>query len=469
MQENLGRQATTGEKREWNRPAQGDAGSGENPRAAATAEWLGETPGAVARLRWIIFGSTLFIALFVALFLWRSQSLVSQTLDIYRFADVGRNLAEGRGFRFTGGGLTIRRGPGYPAFIALLYLVFGAKPVVVQLAQCVLAAGTAVLTFEIGRKVFSSVRVGLIAAVAVALHPMLLRYIPDIQVENLLTFLYTLTVYRTVRLVERGSIANGAWVGASAAAAAMVKAVALPYAAAFAVGYLLWRRRSSRGLSGPLPGWRPIAAMCGAMAIIILPWTYRNYEVTGRFVLVSGNAAGEFLRGYVFAQPRYYLLKDEAYVVGENEANDMERALMARQGLVYERDEVEMEQALNVAAREKLRGDPAAFVKKFVIGLFMFWYVVSSRFNSLLVGGCAVAAWALAIVGLLRARGERRPFWLLLLPVLALNLMYAAVLALGRYSAPCIPTLVILAAFGADRLLPKGRGAAAPATTPSAE
>jgi len=44
-------------------------------------------------------------------------------------------------------------------------------------------------------------------------------------------------------------------------------------------------------------------------------------------------------------------------------------------------------------------------------------------------------------------------FWLLLLPLFSLNLVYALVLALGRYSAPCIPALVVLAAFGVESLL----------------
>ena len=71
----------------------------------------------------------------------------------------------------------------------------------------------------------------------------------------------------------------------------------------------------------------------------------------------------------------------------------------------------------------------------------------------MLVGGLALAAWALAFYGMKRGKGRERAFWLLLLPVLSLNLVYALVLALGRYSAPCIPALIVLAAFGVDRLL----------------
>jgi hypothetical protein len=193
--------------------------------------------------------------------------------------------------------------------------------------------------------------------------------------------------------------------------------------------------------------------MIAAMGLVILPWTYRNYQITGQFVPVSGNASGEFLRGYVFAQSRYYLLRDPPYSVGEEEANDMQRKLFRDQGLVWERDQVETERVQSAAMKQKLLSSPAAFVRKAVIGGFMFWYVVTSRANSLLVGALAVGAWALALYGMRRGVGRGRAFWLLLLPIFSLNLIYALVLALGRYSAPCIPTLMVLAAFGVDCLM----------------
>ncbi len=164
---------------------------------------------------------------------------------------------------------------------------------VIQVVQALLAAGTCLLVFEIGRKLFT-LRTGLIAGALASLHPMVMRYVPDIQVETLLTFLYTLTVYRTVCLVEQGTLLNAFLMGLAAAAAAMTKAVALPYAALFAAAYLAfrhWHRAPGEGRA-ILPGIGAVVAMILAMGLVILPWTYRNYEVTGKFVLVSGNASG---------------------------------------------------------------------------------------------------------------------------------------------------------------------------------
>jgi len=412
-------------------------------------------------LRLWIFAGALAIGLLTVFVFWGKQGLVDQANDIYRFAEYGQNIALGNGFRPNDGPLTIRRAPLYPALIALLYTIFGAKPIVIQMFQAALAAGTTLLAFEIGRRVFNP-RTGLLAAVATGLHPMVLRYIPDIQVETFLTFLYTLAIYWSVRLAERETLLHGFWFGLSCGAAAMVKGVALPYPALFIVAYL-WRSYSRRPKgSNVLPGWLSVAGMLVAMGLIILPWTYRNYTTTGRFVLISGNASGELLRSYVFAQPRYYLLQRHAYSDGENEANEMQIQLFRSQGLTWNRDEAETEQVQNVAAVQKILSAPSAYLKKCVIAFFMFWYVVTTKVNSLLVGGLALAGWILAFVGMYRGRGKGYQFWLLILPIVSMNLIYAAILALGRYSAPCIPSLMVLAAFGVNTLLPQRRSTPEP-------
>jgi hypothetical protein len=99
-------------------------------------------------------------------------------------------------------------------------------------------------------------------------------------------------------------------------------------------------------------------------------------------------------------------------------------------------------------------------VKKTFIGVFTFWYQMTSLKNSLAAGALAFAAWAFAAVGLKRAWKEGQPAWLVLAPIVYLNLFLAALLSLGRYSVPVLPCLMVLAAFGADTLirrLPKGQ------------
>ena len=65
----------------------------------------------------------------------------------------------------------------------------------------------------------------------------------------------------------------------------------------------------------------------------------------------------------------------------------------------------------------------------------------------------AIGAWALAAVGIKRARREQISTWPLLLPIVYLNVVLALLLALGRYSVPVLPALMAISAFGIDTLL----------------
>jgi len=400
----------------------------------------------------VVFAVALGISLLVTFVIWKHQGAVIQADDPYGFSLFGQHIAEGRGLvQLTNPSLpTMRRAPLYPGVIAALYVLAGGPNTdLVRLLQCIVAGGTAALTFGIGARMFSR-RVGMVAGLLTAVHPMVLRYVPDLQVECLLTFFMTLMVWSGVRFIEKPTLAWGAAVGAAGALGALVKGVLVISPPIFAICYLV--RQIAR--KEPFP-WRipSLAAMALAMCVVILPWTARNYQVSGQFVLISTNAGGEFLRGYVFAQPKYFLLQQRPYVDGELEANQMEIDLFAAQGLVWEKDEAETERVLNKAAKEKFLAEPGAFVRKFFIQIFTFWYELTSRTNSAVVGGMALVAWILALFGWRRARSEQRPFWPLLQPILTLNVLCAVLLALGRYSAPTIPTLMVLATFGLFTLM----------------
>ncbi len=404
----------------------------------------------LAHPRLFVFAAGTGAALLMTFVIWRHQSAIILADDPYGFSVLGRSIAEGRGLaQITNPDLpTMRRAPLYPAIIAAIYAVLGPHTSLVRLVQCFVSGATATLTFGIGRRVFSK-GVGLLAGILCAFHPMIVRYVPDLQVECFLTFFTTLMVWCGIRFMKEPTPAWGFALGAAGALGALVKGVLVLCPPIFALCWLVRQLRRSEPLRFP-----SLVAMAVAMCVVILPWSARNYKVTGgQFVLISTNAGGEFLRGYVFAQPKYFLLEKRPYVDGEAEANQMEIDLFKSMGLVWEREEAETERVLSKAANLKLKSDPVAFVRKAFIGLFAFWYELTNRLNSALVGGLAVVAWILALIGWRRARAENRVLWPLLQPILTINILYATLLALGRYSAPAIPTLMVLAAWGIACLL----------------
>ncbi len=156
--------------------------------------------------------------------------------------------------------------------------------------------------------------------------------------------------------------------------------------------------------------------------------------MTGKFVLITTGFNDAFLRGYVFSEKDYALLRRPPYTDAENASNAWFKSLAEKAGTVWERDDYETEQVLGRRGEAQAEGRAGEFVRKFSTGLFTFWYQMTSLANSLLAGVCALGAWVLALLGVGRAWREDQPLWMFLLPGLHLNLLLAILLALGRYS-----------------------------------
>jgi hypothetical protein len=309
-------------------------------------------------------------------------------------------------------------------------------------------------------------RTGIIAGALCALHPMMLRYIPYLHLETQLTLLVTLLVWLMVRFYEKPAVGTGMLVGIVGGAAALTKAVILFYPPLFAVGVVLACRRSGRraahGSNGPVseahmkrPPWRALAAMLLMLGVTILPWTIRNYRTSGHVVPVSSGTSDAFLRGFIFSKTEFITLRKPPYTDAENASNEYFRSLARKAGTVWQKNDWETDQILNSEAKRRLLAEPGQVARKTTVGLFTFWYELTSFKNSLLALVLAVGAWVLAIIGWRRAHREGRPSWLLLLPVIYLNIVLALLLALGRYSVPILPALIVLSAYGVDSLLDK--------------
>jgi hypothetical protein len=427
------------------------------------------------KLRLVLFGVGLVTALLTVFVGWRAQSFVAPSADPYGYVAMGRSLLHGEGFAPYGSVLN-RRGPLYPALIAFVYLVIGERPVALQLLQCLMFAGVCALAYDTGRRLYN-VRTGILGALICAVHPALLRYVPDFHIETFLTLLSMATIWRGVIFVQHPGPKNGVLVGLFAALGALAKPVLLLFPLVFGLYWLLQQYLRTRGqVSAPsretggeqsdsrapaAPMRVAIAAVAAifvTMGALILPWTYRNYRSSGHVVLITTGFGDAFLRGYIFSKPEYALLRLPPYTYAENESNAFFNDLCAKEGTVWQRNDVESEKILSKYAKEKLRAEPAEFVRKFFTQLFTFWYQMTSLTNSLITGLAALVLWVFALVGWRRARAEERPSWPLLMPILCLNLALAVLLALGRYSVPVLPALAVLAAFGIDSLLLRRSG-----------
>jgi 4-amino-4-deoxy-L-arabinose transferase-like glycosyltransferase len=397
-----------------------------------------------ATAAWIVGGVAFAAAMTIILFVFQKQGMVAHPGDPY---DYGRNAHH---FVEHGFDKLTRRGASlYTELLAVIYR-FGGGDFFIQVMHACFHVGTCLLVFALGRRLYN-VRTALIAGLFCAINPMFLRYVADLHAETFFTFLCTLTAWFAIRFYDRPSFVNGIVLGAVGMATTLTKGVILPFLVVF--GAIMFVRGFRREAGKPDPRG-PVVAMAVTMALMLAPWTYRNYQVTGgKFVPLTPGTSDSFLRGYVFTRLEFATLQKPPYTFAEQECNAWFRQIASDAGVEWEVDEVVDEVNNAKVVKQMIREHPLDTVRKIVVGLFTFWYEMTTLVNSLIPLTLAVVSWILAYVGWKRASSEGRPTWLLVLPIVVMNVFVATLIPLGRYSVPILPLLSILAAFGADTLL----------------
>jgi 4-amino-4-deoxy-L-arabinose transferase-like glycosyltransferase len=163
--------------------------------------------------------------------------------------------------------------PLYGFFLVPLYWIFGRHWEVVGLAQIAVAVGTALLVYEIGRRVVSSWG-GVVAAVISTVHPYLIWHDIHMNREILDQFVAAALVLLTLVAAKRPTLRVCALLGIALGLAVLgnVRLAALPVIIAFFVLWQAgWNRRALVGVG--------TAIVVGA--VVVAPWVIRNRVSVG--------------------------------------------------------------------------------------------------------------------------------------------------------------------------------------------
>jgi 4-amino-4-deoxy-L-arabinose transferase-like glycosyltransferase len=169
--------------------------------------------------------------------------------------------------------------PLYGFFLVPLYWIFGRHWEVVGVAQIVVAIGTALLVYEIGRRVVSS-WAGLVASVLTTLHPYLIWHDVHLNREILDQFLAAAIVLATLVLTSRPTPRLGALLGLALGLGILgnVRLAALP----FVVGlFVLWRAGVRRSVIAA------VVVSVAVTALVVSPWVIRNRVSVGCFAVTT--------------------------------------------------------------------------------------------------------------------------------------------------------------------------------------
>jgi 4-amino-4-deoxy-L-arabinose transferase-like glycosyltransferase len=169
--------------------------------------------------------------------------------------------------------------PLYGFFLVPLYSIFGRHWEVVGVAQIAVAIGTALLVYEIGRRLVSS-WAGIVAAALTTIHPYLVWHDVHLNREILDQFVAAAVVLLTLVATARPTVRVCVVLGVAFGLAILgnVRLAALPVVVAlFVLWQAGWTRRALLGVVTSL--------VVGA--VVVAPWVVRNRVSVGCFAVTT--------------------------------------------------------------------------------------------------------------------------------------------------------------------------------------
>jgi 4-amino-4-deoxy-L-arabinose transferase-like glycosyltransferase len=354
------------------------------------------------------------------------------------FLGGARRLLSGYGFGDPS--YPILAAPLYAVFIAFGAQLFGDAQLPIKLAQAVADSLTVVLLYFICRRIFEE-RVARVAAAMAALYPFSIYAAASIGDETFFTFFLAGFVLLGLRAIETGRWGLHCAAGAVLALATLIRAASQFYPAFWLLTLCLLCGPNRRTLAR-------FAAFAACFALLIAPWTVRNYLVLGEFIPVAVNGGLPALGG---ADERFFTIP------GRNERLHEYYEQIAARGIetpAREASPIEWDRFFRRAALERYKirfeTDPWSFpgfmLKKFA----RLWYGTESGENELpiLLINAAVYPFCLAGIWLCIRRREKKAL-VLLMPVLYLVALHWTTFVMFRYMVPVMPYLLGFASLAA--------------------
>jgi 4-amino-4-deoxy-L-arabinose transferase-like glycosyltransferase len=205
------------------------------------------------------------------------------SFDMSWYDGVAKRLVAGWGYVGFDWAPTAHWPPGYPLLLAGVYWLFGPSLLAAKLANALLASAAVFLTYRIGCEL-GRPRVGLVAAAVLALFPGDVLFSPPILSEALFGALFCAVLWAFLRLSNRGDGRATTWLGFGLllGAATLVRGTALVLLPIFTLTWLARGASLRRAIGHTL-------AVAVGLAVVLAPWTARNYLRLGYPIVVGTN------------------------------------------------------------------------------------------------------------------------------------------------------------------------------------
>lgn len=447
------------------------------------------------RSLWIVSLVAVLHALF---FIWYQRpDWTTQWSDQDGYRRLGQVLAEtGKFTRFPEAPRFVPeviRTPVYPAFVAVVYRLFGADQLAIALAQTLVFVAICLVVYALARRSTSDPSIALGAAAATALFPPLPYFVPLVMTEVWTTLLFTVSMWIALGALGERSARPFLWLGVLFALTTLSRPVFVLFPMALAaVGLIVLpllgvRRR---------PGAKQWAVMLMAFAVTMLPWFAYNYATLGRVTLSPAGGIGRGLWEGSWQATWSGRLQNELTHLADDidDRAELDRRVVAsaaREHLpaapmldyVHQWEDIRRiwtepvdpyaravarvtadQEYQRVAIANLARDRPAHLVTRLARGVFVLWageipfrYSQINTLPPMLIRVCwavQAALCGLALAGLvaLARRGRLAEACLLAAPIVYVTAVHFPLLTEARQSLPAQPILLLLAVIGATGL-----------------
>ena len=289
---------------------------------------------------------------------------------------------------------------------------------------------TCLVLFALARRNGGDVE-GLVAAAICALYPLFVYFSGILMAEAMFIFLTALILYRAALWEREGTAGNAALLGGAIGLAALCKPVILAW---LAMMLAVWWRNGKGS-------WRSrtfILLVAGAM---ILPWSIRNYALTGHVVPISSNVGMNLFIGHEPEATGSYRSGVDYFALAGALAPQAE-------------DPVLFDRAITRQALSWMASDPGhTFIlalRKFLI----FWSPIPAEGSSLLTAVGLATTGPLMLLGIagawqLRHRPET---WHVVTLAASLSVVHLVFFSHARFRLPVDAALIAPAAYYLSQL-----------------
>jgi 4-amino-4-deoxy-L-arabinose transferase-like glycosyltransferase len=383
-----------------------------------------------SRNRILLFGFFLLTIVFGLIYSYVDPNSILPQKDALDYDQIGWNLTQGNGFSLDNSGPTLLRGPVFPVLLAIIYHVAGHNYPAVRFVQIILNAINCLLVFLVCRELVDE-KTGLVASFFYAIYPAFTFYTGLILTETLTITLLLTSMFFLFKAIRYKNYTLTVLSGVVLGLSTLCKPTTLLYAPFLGLVMLTWkttRKFFKHGL-----------VLAIVVLFIILPWTFRNYRVSGHFVPVS-----------VFSGYNLFL--------GTFPRNASSLDITEFKNAYYT-NPVEKDTEALIQGWQNIKTNPAQFISIVPSKLVYFWLPdgLAVVGNSRTLPGMTLILFQLAlllfaVVGWYSIKASPQSVGLTSL-IIYFTLVHVIIISTPRFNLPVMPFILIFSSIGLLKLL----------------